>query len=80
MKKTLKKLKAINKEIKTLAAEIKEMEAWDNKQKIDFDNIEAEKKKLAKKKELKWMLLNKLGADIEREIEKLAKDEYATAV
>lgn len=80
MKKTLKKLKAVNKDIKTLTAEIKEMEAWDNKQKIDFDNIEAEKKKLAKKKELKWMLLNKLGADVEREIEKLAKDEYATAV
>lgn len=80
MKKTLKKLKAVNKEIKTLTAEIKEMEAWDNKQKIDFDNIEAEKKKLSKSKELKWMLLNKLGSDVEREIEKLSKDEYATAV
>lgn len=78
MKKTLKKLKAVNKEIKTLTAEIKEMEAWDNKQKIDFDNIEVEKKKLAKLRELKWMHLNKLGHEVEREIEKLAKDEYAT--
>lgn len=80
MKNTLKKLKAINKEIKTLTAEIKEMEAWENKQKIDFDNIETEKRKLVKLNGKKWKLLSKLSVEVEKEIEKLAKDEYATAI